>query len=788
MHIRITVLFLIVTTSVSYAQSSLTIPQIMQGQDFVGHWPSNPRWSSDSRTIYFSWNPDHNVISSTYKTDIQGNVPQRVSITEQKTLPGISGDYNSTRTKRVYEKNRDIFLMDLQNQTTEQLTHTGTRESNPQFNSTEDAIIFQMNNNLYKWGFQKNNLTQLTYFVTKLEKKKEVNLSDQEEWLKRDQMEYFDVLQFREERNEARKSRNDSLKIQEPFKIPQDGKTLSDLEISPDEGFVTYRLTKYPKGRQTQVPDFVTEEGYINNLNARVKVGSPQPKEETWIYDRDRDTTYQINYGQIPGIKDKPEFLKDYHEGDDKFVSEYEDSRQVYVHGPFFNDAGTENFIVIRSQDNKDRWIMSVDLTNGHLQSIDHQRDEAWIGGPGIGSWNFTSGNVGWINDETLFFHSEETGYSHIYTYNIESGTKTALTNGNYEIIEADLSHDKSKFFISCNKLGPEEHQFYHVDINTGQWTSITNMSGGHRVEISPDEKYLAVLYSYSNKPWELYVMENKPNATIKQVTQSTTDDFGAYSWRDPEIITFPAQDGALVKARLYKPESDVNNGAGVIFVHGAGYLQNVHKWWSSYYREYMFHNFLTDHGYTVLDIDYRASNGYGRDWRTGIYRWMGGKDLSDQVDGAKYMVEALGVDSDRIGIYGGSYGGFITLMGLFTSPKTFKCGAALRSVTDWAHYNHGYTSNILNTPVEDSIAFYKSSPIYHAENLEGHLLMLHGMIDRNVQFQDVVRLSQRLIELGKKNWELAVFPKEGHGFIEASSWTDEYRRIYELFEEHLRE
>ena len=146
------------------------------------------------------------------------------------------------------------------------------------------------------------------------------------------------------------------------------------------------------------------------------------------------------------------------------------------------------------------------------------------------------------------------------------------------------------------------------------------------------------------------------------------------------------------------------------------------------------------------------------------------------------------GIDANRIGIYGGSYGGFITLMALFNSPGTFASGAALRSVTDWAHYNHGYTAPILNTPVEDSIAYYKSSPIYHAEGLEGKLLMLHGMIDTNVQFQDVVRLSQRLIELGKKDWALAVFPLERHGFIEASSWTDEYRRIYELFEETLRE
>lgn len=278
--------------------------------------------------------------------------------------------------------------------------------------------------------------------------------------------------------------------------------------------------------------------------------------------------------------------------------------------------------------------------------------------------------------------------------------------------------------------------------------------------------------------------MPNKAGAEMTQLTNSTTDEFKSYDWRTPEIVNFKADDGEMVAARLYKPENP--NGAAVIFVHGAGYLQNVHKWWSTYYREYMFHNFLTDLGYTVMDIDYRGSDGYGRDWRTGIYRHMGGKDLSDQVDGAEYLVAEHGIDADRLGIYGGSYGGFITLMAMFTAPGVFQSGAALRSVTDWAHYNHGYTQNILNTPLEDSVAYRRSSPIYHAEGLEGKLVMLHGMVDSNVQFQDVVRLSQRLIELGKKDWDLAVFPLESHGFVEASSWADEYRRIYELFEETL--
>ena len=125
--------------------------------------------------------------------------------------------------------------------------------------------------------------------------------------------------------------------------------------------------------------------------------------------------------------------------------------------------------------------------------------------------------------------------------------------------------------------------------------------------------------------------------------------------------------------------------------------------------------------------------------------------------------------------------------MALFKNPETFAAGAALRSVTDWAHYNHGYTANILNTPVEDSIAYRQSSPIYFASGLQGALLMCHGMVDDNVQFQDIVRLTQRLIELGKENWELAVYPVESHSFTEPSSWTDEYKRIFKLFEENLK-
>jgi dipeptidyl aminopeptidase/acylaminoacyl peptidase len=303
---------------------------------------------------------------------------------------------------------------------------------------------------------------------------------------------------------------------------------------------------------------------------------------------------------------------------------------------------------------------------------------------------------------------------------------------------------------------------------------------------VSPDGGTLAVLHSAANHPPELYLQEARPGANPRKITESATAEFLRYDWIKPEIVMVPTADGAQVPARLYRPRGTPANGAAVIFVHGAGYLQNVHKWWSSYYREYMFHHLLAARGYAVLDLDYRGSAGLGRDWRTAIYRHMGGVDLEDQVSGARWLVANMGVDSSRIGIYGGSYGGFITLMALFTKPGVFAAGAALRPVTDWAHYNHPYTARILNEPQGDSVAYRRSSPIYWAEGLVGRLLICHGMVDDNVHFQDTARLIQRLIELGKQNWEVAVYPVEPHGLRRNDSWTDEYRRILKLFEETI--
>lgn len=777
---------LILIGQVSLAQTTLKLEEIMKGEEFVGYLPEDISWTIDDAQIIFRWRREQaDSIKKYYAYDLKGDSIHYADREILRKVPSSTIIWNHDYQKAAWSKKGDIFLWDNSSRKLEQLTRTLDNESVLGFSENGDRLYYKQVDNIFALHLNGNKIEQLSNFKRGKESTKS-EPQDAEKWLEEDNLNLFEVLNRKKSINEIQKFYDKSLEEKFPKEIYYGDLRLENQLISPNGRFITYRLVKSKAGKTTDVPDYMHISGYTLNLKAREKVGTGKLEYTAYIFDTDRDTIVKIDVSGLPGIKRKPEFFREYHKDSTEYMPEYKDPRDVIIHGPFFS-AGSQAFVDIKSLDNKDRWLATINLENGKLDCFEHQRDEAWIGGPGISSWNGISGNVGWVRGQNkIFFQSEKTGYSHLYIYDTETKEIQPLTEGNFEVLSAILSRDGNYFYIIANAEGPHDQHFYHLSIADGNLTKITDEQGAYEAHLSYDESMLALRYSFSNKPWELYLKENQQATPMKRLTHSTKEEFNKYPWRVPEIVWFDAQDGAKVPARLYKPKNK-SNKAAVIFVHGAGYLQNVHNWWSSYYREYMFHNFLADIGYTVLDIDYRASSGYGRDWRTAIYRHMGGKDLSDQVDGAKYLIKNHGIRKDKIGIYGGSYGGFITLMAMFKHPEIFKCGAALRSVTDWAHYNHGYTSNILNTPTEDPEAFYRSSPIYFADGLKGNLLILHGVVDVNVQIQDVIRLSQKLIELKKDNWEMAVYPVEGHGFTERESWFDEYKRIFNLFEKHLR-
>ncbi|HJQ32947.1 MAG TPA: alpha/beta fold hydrolase [Pyrinomonadaceae bacterium] len=859
----------------------LTVDSIMRGPDLVGYQPAGVYWSQDSRRVFFRWKragEPRLKETSLYVVNADGTGLRRLTDEEARQAPPATGELSKDKKLTIFTEDGDVFIYDHERGERRRLTNTVESESNAHFTRDQRRVYFTRQSNLYVMSLDGGSLEQLTDIRTPPEPQPQrggaqgpaaSRASESQDFVRKEERQLLEAVRERaEQREEQEKQRRERDKDKRKPLTLTTGQTVTSLLLSPDGSYVVVTVNEPTTGKNTIVPNFVTESAYTEDIPGRLKVGDTQGRtrlglvsvatgEVKWVEtglradvaprvqtrteqnttetaarERGEAQTQQTGQGQSGQSQQQsgaqsqtgaqsgqsqsqqsqsPPARTQSQSQQTEATSQARD-REVQLFQLQWSEDGTRAALLARAADNKDRWVLSLDPATGKTRVLSRVHDDAWVGGPGA----FT---LGWLPDNRrVFYVSERDGWAHLYTVSSEGGEPVQLTTGRFEVSDVRLSADKTKFYFTSSEGSLFERHLYSMPTDGGTRTRLTTLAGNNQVDVSPDERTLAVVRSYSNRPPELYLQPNRPAAVqnaqapnslttvsqttnsqpaglpqteslgpdIKQVTNSPVPEFFNYNWTDPQIVSFRARDGATVYGRLYKPSPTTRGGPAVIFVHGAGYLQDVHKWWSSYYREYMFHHLLAERGFTVLSIDYRGSAGYGRDWRTGIYRHMGGKDLDDHVDAVRYLVAEHGVDPRRVGLYGGSYGGFITLMAMFTTPDIFAAGAALRPVTDWAHYNHPYTANILNEPQDDPTAYRQSSPIYFAAGLKGHLLICHGMVDTNVHFQDTVRLVERLIELRKENWELAVYPVEDHSFDRADSWADEYKRILKLFSEQL--
>jgi len=742
----------------------LSVDSIMRGPTVVGYPPGGLRWAGDSSRLYFEWRRPGDDEPSTWVVTRDGGSPRKLSDDERRTAPPVSGRWDAARRRVLFVDSGDIVMLDSVTGTRRQITRTTGPEANPRWARRESAVTFTRENNLYVVPLDSGELTQLTDVHPK---KRDPRETESQKFVKTEEQKLIDYTRIEAEKKKRAEEKEKARELPK-FELA-DRQTADDLQLSADGRHVFILVTERAENsKRPNVPNYVTESSYTEDIPVRTFVGDAQEKRSLSVLNLD---TRKSVAAESP--------LK-------------EGGRDVRWGMPQISDDGAIAVARVRADDNKDRWLVVVDPETGKSRIVDALHDDAWVrdvGGPGPNEPSF-----GWLPDQKrVWFLSERDGWMHLYAVDASTEKPSAnqLTSGTWEIDAAALSPDRKRFYITSTEVDPGERHVYSLPIDGGERTKLTSMVGASTGEASPDDSTFGLIYSSATRPDEVYLMPNRAGAVAKQVTTSPSEEWLSFKWVEPQYLTYKTRDGVEVRARLFTPEMVGARrdpaAPAVVFVHGAGYLQNAHKYWSSYYREYMFHNLLAARGYVVLDPDYRASAGYGRDWRTAIYRHMGGKDLEDVLDGAKFLVDKQKVNAKRIGVYGGSYGGFITLMALFTSPDTFAAGAALRPVTDWSHYNHNYTSNILNAPQNDNEAYRKSSPIYFAEGLKGALLIAHGMVDTNVLFQDSVRLVQRLIELRKENWSVAPYPVENHGFEQETSWADEYKRILKLFEDNLK-
>ncbi|HEV7122067.1 MAG TPA: prolyl oligopeptidase family serine peptidase [Rhodanobacter sp.] len=789
-------------TPAASASAPLDLETIMANPDWIGHAVESPYWSVDGRSLYYQVKRDGSPVRDLYRVDpASGNsVTLAPAAMAHADGPAV---FDRAHRHAAFILHGDVFVVDLASGRRQQITMTPQHESSPQFSADGRALQFRAGND---W-FSHDLASGVTAPVAELKFADDPQAKKPDE-LGELQLSLFKTLREIKADNDAMREHAQALEAADagrtprPFWLGDKIKAIAS-ELSPNGRWLLLVTApkNYKAGKAPQINHYVTDSGYTEPEDARTYVGHNDPAPQSLLLlDLVQHETWSLKTDDLPGIKTDPlaalrkqavAALEKAGKTDQAKTLKAPELRPVRIAaggedggggGIVWSEDGNQLALQLRAIDNKDRWIASVDFAKHALVSQQRLTDPAWI------NWSFN--DFGWLRDgRTLWYLSEQSGYSRLYSKALD-GAANELTSGHYEVSAPQLSADGKWFYLLANKVAPYSYDVYRVPSGGGELSRLTQYQGTDAFKLSPDDSQLAVLHSAPYR-FDQLAVQSASGGTPKELTHTMKSAYTSRDWIAPKIVEVPSSHGAgVIYAKYYGPASEAAAPASrpaVLFVHGAGYLQDVSLQETYYFREQMFQNLLVQQGYVVLDVDYRGSAGYGRDWRTAIYQHMGHPELEDLLDGKSWLVKNHGVDPKRVGIYGGSYGGFMTEMALLRAPGEFAAGAALRPVSDWTSYNHEYTANILNDPQLDPEAYKTSSPIEYAANLRDPLLIQHGLIDNNVMTSDSIRLYQRFIELHKKNFWISLYPLERHAFEHADSWYDEYRRIDELFNTYVK-
>jgi dipeptidyl aminopeptidase/acylaminoacyl peptidase len=747
----------------------------MREPSIAGMRPDSEKLSPDGRRIVFSWNAEGREPRNLYIVDAAGGEPRILVNAEQnfeaRTPPpesklnyglivrddfvkarekNLGGVEFSPDSKRIlFLQNTDIYVLDLEAKDAKprRLTRTQGGESAARW-LTGDSILYQSGGNFYVLNLKETSLIQIT---------KEAN--------------------------------------------PQAFVSIFNVNTTEDGRLAAYVISDGSKQKVLFVPNYLDE----FTQAPTTRRGFTEQKVFVTLTDGSREKPFEINLPRAEGASfirslkwaaDDSSLLVDRVDKDMK-------RRQLF----FVHDVGSKaEQIILVTEETDAKWIAP-------LSRIAEPNPK---------------------DDSQILFASEKDGFNHLYLATLErakpqpnptgeirqenptdAGFTTnvsikQLTKGNFEIDWAKWHSKSQQIIYTSTEKGTATRSFSAITaegkkVNAFEDTRINEVSGmieSPQIAAKSTSNLPQLLYRFSrwNQPFELVAEQFCLNCSATenayvpiQLTKTTPEKFKQIIWSAPKFVDIPTRDGKIAKSKIYLPDNfdKKKKYPMVIFVHGAGYLQNTINGWNNYYREFMFHTILTQKGYVVLDIDYRGSAGYGRDWRTDVYDFLGGKDYEDHLDAIDFAVKNYAVNPQKIGVYGGSYGGFMAEMLVMRAPEKIAAAAALRPVADWKNYfasSPVYTAERLGFPDKNAEAYRRSSPIAYADKLQKPLLILHGLVDDNVHAQDSLQLIEKLIRLEKTSYfEAMIYPSENHGFQRPTSWTDEYERILMFFEKHLK-
>ena len=422
--------------------------------------------------------------------------------------------------------------------------------------------------------------------------------------------------------------------------------------------------------------------------------------------------------------------------------------------------------------------LLFADVATGAARTVLTERDKYWIN---------LSDNLHFLADGRRFlWPSERSGFRHLYLYDLEGRQLAQVTHGDWEVESvAGVDEKRNQIYFTSTKQGAIERQFYRVELTGGEPVQLTSGHGTHEASLAPDSAHFVDTYSTASQPPQQSLV-HADGSVVRVLAENKVPELDDYHLRAPEFLTVPGADGTPLDAEIIKPANFDASKKYPVIVHlyGGPQAQEVRDAWAG--STYLWHQLMAEKGFVIFVLDNRGTSGRGHAFETPIYHHFGQVELADQLAGVAWLKRQTFVDPARIGIWGWSYGGYMTCVAMLQAGGVYKAGFAGAPVTDWRQYDTIYTERYMGTPQENPEGYRESSPVNFAGNLQGQLLIVHATGDDNVHFANTVELAEKFVE-AEKYAEYQIYAGRGHGISDAAARIHIFNRVTQFFVENLR-
>ena len=432
--------------------------------------------------------------------------------------------------------------------------------------------------------------------------------------------------------------------------------------------------------------------------------------------------------------------------------------------------------------------LLFCDAATGASQTILTDTDKYWI--------NISDDLYFFSDNKRFLWSSERSGFRHYYLYDLSGKQSDQLTSGSWGITgtsgfgpgavkHPEVDEAYGEIYFLSNKDDVQDTELYGLSLHDKSITRITREAGTHHVLFAPDHSGFEDTYSNSMTPPRQSLF--RANGTrVAPISENVIPELAEYQLGTPEFTNISAQDGTKLYAMVIKPPGfDTSRKYPVLIdVYGGPQVQYVRNAWEG--RNFLWLEMMAEKGYIIFRLDNRGSYNRGHAFETSIYHQLGKVELQDQLAGVNYLKSLAYVDGSRIGIWGWSYGAYMTLEAMANAPDTFKAGVAVAPVSDWRLYDTIYTERYMGRPQDDSEAYKNSSPVNQIANLKGKLMLAHGTGDDNVNFANTSEVLNELITHGSYPADVMIFPGRGHSIGDSPARIELFNRIAEFFLKNL--